>query len=662
MSGYSIDFPPDSPEISDDEQDIVVSGASVTDQDRDLLRADDEVVKALGQKANRSKLSNLAASFMPKRKIKFASDYQPLGDQRPNKIPQGAQRLDTFSSNSHDLSEESSDEFGDIEIDLETQPIRRRPRNRPLISGTHYLLLVVLLLGALLLLSWNSDRSNESSSRKPISKRLVSNGTHDFYPTTLVVSLDGFHPHYVSEELSPNLHSMFIHNSGVPYMTPVFPSSTFPNHWTLVTGLYPANHGIVGNSFYDPKLGRRFFNTKPSQSLSPEWWGGEPLWQTAAFQGVSTAVHMWPGSEVPWAEGAPIVVDAYNGSEVLSAKRDRVFEWIDRDLKTRPELILTYVPTVDTLGHQHGIAGPEIRDAIRQVDDLIGEVLQGISERNLGSIVNLIVVSDHGMAPTSNDRIVFLDDIMDTTKIDHIDGWPLVGLRLKESVDDNQVYQELKRQEPQDHQNWQVYLKDNLPKEWNFGGMQSQYESRIAPLWLVPQVGWSITTHAQLEEMGGVYKPFGVHGYNNTETLMRALFLAIGPYFSDNKMYQPIPNIDIYNIVCDTLNLVPAKTDGAPPRRALQPLPSNWKDPQQYPNVDFYTEILQVNSTYDALFGADSNPLAPLRVANNSTTTDSETADGVVSTVSSWLHGIGSAASDALSSVTDWVSSKLGGS
>ncbi|ANB11952.1 Npp1p [Sugiyamaella lignohabitans] len=771
-SGYSLDIPRESLD-GDDESDIVASGGPVTDRDRDLLRADDEVLKALaGSSSSKSRTTPNIKSLLPKKKfLSFATpkkssrpspggDYASLGDGsfkdeddgfdidsddndnlqgtgssssgggrngnpgKPKRSFFGGHKLDTFRREgdiSNADSDFSSEDDFDIEIDVETQPgkrKKRRSRNSQMTGRKHLLVFLLIILGFGLLYSIHGSDDDEDTqksggSKKPKYKKLVkslqSNGTHEFYPTTVVISLDGFHPHYVSEELTPNLHSLFVDHSGVPYMIPSFPSSTFPNHWTLVTGLYPANHGIIGNTFFDTKTGKQFFNTKPGQSLQREWWGGEPIWETAALQGVSTAVHMWPGSEVDWEDVAPVAVDKFNKSEPLTSKTNRVFQWLDNgNYEQRPELILTYVPNVDTVGHQVGISGPEIRATLQEVDSFVGSILSGIKSRNLDSIVNVMVLSDHGMAPTSNDRIVFLEDLMDTNSIEHLDGWPLVGLRLKNptssnsqkgggSLDDavnknidskestksleqtiQSTYQSLKSKE--DPSKFKVFLKDNMPREWNFGGMNSQYSSRIAPLWLVPQVGWSITTRKQLEDMGGRYQPFGVHGYNNTESLMRALFLATGPYFSQDQMFHPIPNVDVYNIICDTLNLVPAHTDGAPVRRALESLPSKWVDPQPYPGVEFHTEILKVNSTYDILFGGSggSNQYKVKEPSKSSSATNpsstSSTATGPASTsslpensekpsffgkVTDWWNSISTATSDALSSAKDWVSSKF---
>lgn len=707
---YSIDEPAGG---IDEEADIVFGGDAVTDRDRDLLRADDEVLETLGRAGihgqngrgganGDNRLSRAAKKWLPSRgrKVKFGGeDYRMLANDDIESAPESAgkaHRLQTFrgpgaSNNgrrSSDLSDDSDLDF-DIEIDLDTRHPRRRNRNSQVICRVHILVVIAFALAAWLFLTnvlWapSGDSRDNSSLRRPIAKTAVSNGTHDFYPTTVVVSLDGFHPHYVSQDLTPNLHRLFVNGSGFPYMTPSFPSSTFPNHWTLVTGLYPAHHGIVGNTFFDTKTGKQFVNVKPDMSLAREWWGGEPIWATAALQGVKTAVHMWPGSEVAWGpEGEPAVVDKFNGSEVLSAKRDRVLSWLDEpSLEDRPELILAYVPTVDTIGHKYGVAGQELKDALADVDALVGSIMGGIQDRSLEDIVNLVVLSDHGMAPTSNDRVAFIEDLVDINTVEHMDGWPLVALRFNEDTDIAQTYADVKAKETPDG-GWKVYRKEDLPREWNFGGKtKSPYDSRLAPLWLIPTVGWSLTTREKLAAMpNGEIAPKGVHGYNSSESLMRALFVAQGPYFDIPTMYHPIPNVDVYNILCDTLGLTPSSNDGAPAPRTLIPLAPNWQDPQPYPGVPFHPEILKLNSTYDELFGGDRSsssdkeletsptPLPSPTTTDDPPTTASPTASAASSTSTAithklydWISGVGNAAADAWSSAVDWVGGLFSGS
>lgn len=513
-------------------------------------------------------------------------------------------------------------------------------------------LLAALAAAALLLIVLTASPFSLRVPRQP----LKSNLTHEFFPTTLVVSLDGFHPHYVSARRTPALHQMMLRGHGAPYMVPLFPLLTFPNHWTLVTGLYPLEHGIVGNTFWDPRLQRQFVNTDALRgALDPRFWqGGEPVWHTAARQGVSLAVHMWPGSEVPGVGrgNGPLVVDAFNALEALATKVDRVMGWLDAELKQRPQLILTYVPTVDTFGHRYGISGPELDAALAHVDDFVALLLAQLQQRRLQEVVNLVVVSDHGMAPTSNDRLLFLDDVVDMGEVEHVDGWPLFGLRpaadandaadgrsAKDSQTDEESHRraaalvaQFRRNVPAESKaHFHIYLAEDLPPEWHFGGREAhRFDYRLAPVWVIPDVGYSVTTHKQMDANDGQYRPRGVHGYNNTDLLMRALFVAQGPYFDERAAVagasalkiKPFSNTEVYRLVCDTLGIEAAPSNALfAPHALFGPqnlLPRGWTDELEFPNVPFEVDHVVANATYDLLWKRPQRVAATtVRVSTN---------------------------------------------
>ncbi|KAG7756329.1 hypothetical protein KL911_001131 [Ogataea haglerorum] len=238
----------------------------------------------------------------------------------------GFEYLDTIEMFDRNRSDSSFAELGEFE------PVKRHSYKK-----LYFHLLLGGFLVLLLTISLVVTRNRSGGSVRTTAKPILSNGTHEFYPTTILISLDGFHPHYVSPALTPFLHSLMIGKGyAPPYMIPSNPTVTFANHYTLVTGLKPIYHGIVSNRFYDAASHETFINTNDSVALQPQWWGGEPVWSTAARQGVSSAVHMWPGSEVDYgADLNPMEVDQFNKSEVLSRKTERILEWLDRPLVSR---------------------------------------------------------------------------------------------------------------------------------------------------------------------------------------------------------------------------------------------------------------------------------------------------------------------------------------
>jgi predicted AlkP superfamily pyrophosphatase or phosphodiesterase len=340
--------------------------------------------------------------------------------------------------------------------------------------------------------------------------------------------------------LTPRLNAFIQEGVSPLYMLPSFPSVTFPNHYTLVTGLYPESHGIVGNTFWDPELQAEFYYTDPARSMQGQWWAGEPLWVTAEKQGIRTAIHMWPGSEAHIMDVEPSFLDTYNGKELLSSKVDRVLQLLDkpgqedataRVEEMRPQLIAAYVPNVDSDGHKFGPNSTEIRTTISDVDKMLDQLFTGLEERNLTQVVNVVVVSDHGMATTSTDRLIQLEDLIDVNLIEHTDGWPLYGLRPKSPAYLKGLYDQLALK-AEKNPNFDVYLRDeNMPERYHFSKNQ-----RIAPLWIVPKTGWAIVTKDEFDvekakANGDIYHPRGLHGYDHEHPLMRAIFVARGPSF-----------------------------------------------------------------------------------------------------------------------------------
>ncbi|KAK8148367.1 hypothetical protein G3M48_010344 [Beauveria asiatica] len=473
-------------------------------------------------------------------------------------------------SSTGDSSErDDSDEVDRRRLGLVAQEHVQRRR-----SWRRWLLIHALIaigFTILVLVAWKLTKAKKHGGAA-VKDKFVSNGTALFGPTTLVVSLDGFRADFLSRGLTPNLNALVKAGISPRYMLPSFPSVTFPNHYTLATGLYPEAHGVVGNTFWDPELEAEFYYTDPNRSLDPKWWGGEPFWATAEKQGVRSAIHMWPGSEAHILNIEPSVMDKYNGDEKLDNKVTRIMEFLDMPGKEdestdpehwRPQLIAAYVPDVDADGHKYGPNSTEIRSTIQAVDTMMGNIFQGLKARNLTDIVNVVVVSDHGMATTDRTRLLQLEDLVDTSKIEHIDGWPLMGLRPKNPKDTQSLYDGLK-EKANTTSSIEVYMRDvDMPERYHFSKNE-----RIAPLWIVPKTGWAIVQKHEFDLATAaddeVYHPRGLHGYDHEHPLMRAIFIARGPAFPHpaNSRVQPFQNIELYNLLCDSVGITPQPNNG----------------------------------------------------------------------------------------------------
>ena len=442
--------------------------------------------------------------------------------------------------------------------------MERRPPRRGRLALIH-----VLIISIFVALAYGAFKA---SKRKPsLTAETFSNGTHTFKPTTILISLDGFRADFLNRGLTPAMSAFIASGVSPRYMLPSFPSVTFPNHFTLVTGLYPESHGIVGNQFWDPALQEEFFYTDVKVSMQPKWWTAEPIWVTAENQGVRTAVHMWPGSEAHIPDIEPTYLDKFNESELLTRKVDRLLDWLDlpgdedaaADEK-RPQLLLSYVPNVDADGHLFGPNSTEIRATIADVDSMLTMLMEGLLERNLTEIVNLVVVSDHGMATTSTKRLIQLDDLIDMSLVDHIDGWPLRGLRLRDPDRDVPILYKQLLAESSKTEAFDVYTRETMPERYHFSN-----NDRIAPLWVVPKTGWGVVERPPFDvaaalEAGETFDPKGMHGYDHEHPLMRAIFVARGPAFPHppNSRVAEFQNTEVYNIVCDSVGIKPHPNNG----------------------------------------------------------------------------------------------------
>lgn len=366
-------------------------------------------------------------------------------------------------------------------------------------------------------------------------------------PIVVLVSLDGFHPDYLERGLTPHLDSLARTGVRAQWMTPSFPTKTFPNHYTIVTGLVPDRHGIVANNMWDAELGR-FTMAIRSAVQDARWWGGEPIWVTAERAGLRTAPMFWPGSEAPIGGALPAVSLRYDGDLPLAARVDSVLTWLAAPDSLRPRFLTLYASDVDHWGHQLGPDAPETDSALVRVDAMIGRLGAGLAARGLSDVVNVIVVSDHGMSPTSPERLIALDDYISLDDVNVVD-WSPVGAVSPKAGKLDTVFAALRDAHPHLH----VYRKGEVPARYRFGT-----HPRVTDLVLIADDGWTITTRDRFAS----FRAGGTHGYDQTLPSMRALFLAAGPSFRRGVVVAPFSNIHVYALMADILGIVPAPNDG----------------------------------------------------------------------------------------------------
>ncbi|KAI0632394.1 Phosphodiest-domain-containing protein [Trametes polyzona] len=352
---------------------------------------------------------------------------------------------------------------------------------------------------------------------------LYSNGTHDFRKSALIVSIDGLRANYLDRGLTPHLLAISKDGLRAKSMKPVFPTLTFPNHWSLMTGLYAESHGIVANNFWDPATGREFHYNRADASWNSSWWFGEPMWETAERAGLITANLMWPGPPETRTGVSPTYFIPWRDKVPQQEKLDQILEWIDLPLEERPQLIMAYEPSLDQAGHLAGPNSALVNKVLKEVDAFARDLHNAVEARNLTDILDIVFVSDHGMTDMSHPELVYVDDILGEgfKRIEHEDGWPAMGLRFASKADEERYLEVLLEAAALSNGKFDVFTHETMPERWHFA-----HNERIAPIYVVPRMGYALTN--RLEDGAGMSK--GNHGYDNEYKSMHAMFVAHGPF------------------------------------------------------------------------------------------------------------------------------------
>lgn len=374
-------------------------------------------------------------------------------------------------------------------------------------------------------------------------------------PVTILVSIDGFRSDYLERGITPNLGALAAGGATGP-MRPSFPTKTFPNHYTLVTGLRPDRHGITGNSMIDPsRPGQMFSLGDARQSLDPFWWDqAEPLWVTAENAGIRTATMFWPGSEVAIGGVRPSDWLRFDQNIGNVQRVNTVLDWLRRPAAIRPQFVTLYFDTVDTVGHRSGPDSAEVNAAIAEVDQRIGELVAGMA--GIGIEANLVIVADHGMQQTEELKVIQLDELIDRESYIAVETGPYAAVEPVTGTDDRVAKALLVP-----HENMECMRKEDLPKRLDYGG-----NPRVAAIVCLAANGWTILSGPPRYPVTG-----GAHGYDNQDPEMLALFIASGPAIARGEKVGMFDNVSIAPLLRHMLGLPQDSTlDGN--LRPLQPI------------------------------------------------------------------------------------------
>ncbi len=368
-------------------------------------------------------------------------------------------------------------------------------------------------------------------------------------PILILISLDGWRWDYLDRAEAPNLRKLAAEGVRAEGLIPAFPSKTFPNHYTIVTGLSPEHHGIVSNTMVDRTIGPDRFTMSSATAKDQRWWGGEPIWVTAIRQGKRASIMFWPGSEAPIGGIRPTDWLPYSDAFPNQERIDRTLSWLARPEAEQPSIATLYFSDVDSAGHSFGPESAQVLAAAARLDALVGSLVAGVEKLGFAARTSYVVVSDHGMSQLSNDRTIFVDDYLDPATVEIVEMSPVLQI-LPRSGSADDIYRALKGKHP----SLAVYKREEMPRHLRY-----RSNGRIPPIVALADDGWTIASRSRLSIARG-----GDHGYDPYYRSMLGFFIASGPAFRRGAVVPAFENVHIYDLMCRVLGLTPAANDGDP--------------------------------------------------------------------------------------------------
>lgn len=405
-----------------------------------------------------------------------------------------------------------------------------------------------------------------ATAPRPVAEGPPAQAAQGKAPLTILISIDGFRADYLDRGDTPAMKALA--DDGVrAAMRPSFPSLTFPNHYALVTGMRPDHNGIVSNTMEDPQIpGVTFTLSNRDAVTDTRWWSmATPIWSTAEKQGVRAGTMFWPGSEAEIAGVRPTKWAVFDQKKPSNDRVDTLLSWLDETRDAPLGLATLYFDIVDSAGHKYGPDSAEVRKASADVDVAIARLVEGLKARGLYDRTNLIIVADHGMAPLPASQRVVLDDSVDLSKLRYV-GLGAIASIYPKAGEEKAVTAALVKPHP----HMSCWEKGKIPARLHYGTNR-----RIGPIVCSAQTGWYITTAAsqkKREGEGGEMRDGGVHGFDNADPLMQAVFVAHGPAFKSGKTLPVFDNVDVYPLLAKVIGVKPEKVDGelAPVKAALR--------------------------------------------------------------------------------------------
>lgn len=364
----------------------------------------------------------------------------------------------------------------------------------------------------------------------------------------IVLSMDGFRYDYTDKCETPNFD--YLYEIGVKSeMIPAFPSKTFPNHYTMATGLYPDNHGLIFNNFYDYEK-QEWYKVSDRKSIeNGNFYGGEPIWNTAEKQGVTAATLFWVGSEADIENLQPTYWKKYQHNMPFESRIDTVIAWLQKPKPKRPRLIMWYLHEPDGWGHKFGPENEKMVAKIQYLDTFFGQFHNELQKLSIYDSINVILTSDHGMGDIDINRVVYFDDYIKKSWINRENGSNPVWMFEPAKNYEDSILINLQK-----NNHLQAWKKSEIPEYLHYGK-----NNNIMPIVVVADSGWTISWKSDIKDQKYLG---GTHGYDPKNRDMHAFFYAFGPDFKQNYPHDAFQNIHLYALMAKLLKLNPVNTDG----------------------------------------------------------------------------------------------------
>jgi len=370
----------------------------------------------------------------------------------------------------------------------------------------------------------------------------------DLKPLVILISIDGFKPEYLGRGLTPELLELANNGSIAKGLIPSFPSVTFPNHYSLVTGLYPDHHGLVNNSMKDLSIPEPFKLSSKTAVGNPNWWNeATPIWVTATRLGKKASILFWPGSEAPINGIQAQDWLVYDNGMSSQSRAKKLLEWLNRPSSSRADFATLYFSEVDSAGHQFGSNSPELNQSLKNVNEALRIFIAGIDRLGLRPLTTFVIVSDHGMTEVDSSHRIRIDQVLkEYPNLSYEWQGPTAAFNLA-NENQNAVMTALAKQE-----HMTCWPKSKIPRAYHFGSHR-----RIPDIVCLAKLGWTISSQNYL-----IHIP-GQHGFDPNLQDMHGIFIASG-YKIKKTTLGLFENIDVYPLLCKLLQITPEKNDANP--------------------------------------------------------------------------------------------------